>query len=114
MKTVPDSFTPNTHPAKTTEETKQNQDLKGIWEEILNKLPKKIKQRSIETWLRPCKLHEITDTEIVISVRNEFSRKLIAQSYSEDIFKASTEVFAAAYSIRFITRSDNDFEPNEV
>jgi len=110
MKTVPDSFTPTTHPTSSIIKIEQSQDLKEVWEEILNKLPKKIKQSSIETWLRPCRLHEITDTELVISVRNEFSRKLIAQSYSEAIFKASKEVFAAAFSIRFITRNENNFE----
>jgi chromosomal replication initiator protein len=48
-------------------------------------------------------LVEINDQELVIAVKNEFSRKLIAQSYSEAIHKSSKEVLAASYSIRFTT-----------
>ena len=103
MKTVTDSFTPTDHPLDEINYRKETQNLKVIWAKILENLPKKIKQTSIETWLRPCLLVEINDQELVIAVKNEFSRKLIAQSYSEAIHKSSKEVLAASYSIRFTT-----------
>ncbi|MEB3314675.1 MAG: chromosomal replication initiator protein DnaA [Candidatus Melainabacteria bacterium] len=103
MKTVTDSFTPTNHPLDEINCKQETQNLKVIWAKILENLPKKIKQTSIETWLRPCLLVEINDQELVIAVKNEFSRKLIAQSYSEAIHKSSKEVLAASYSIRFTT-----------
>ncbi|MFM7366739.1 MAG: DnaA N-terminal domain-containing protein, partial [Sphaerospermopsis kisseleviana] len=89
MKTVTDSFTPTNHPLNEIKCKQETQNLKVIWAKILENLPKKIKQTSIETWLRPCSLIEINEQELVIAVKNEFSRKLIAQSYSEAIHKSS-------------------------
>ena len=121
MKTVTDSFTPTNHPLNDINNRKETQDLRVIWAKILENLPKKIKQTSIETWLRPCFLVEINEQELVIAVKNEFSRKLIAQSYSEAIHKSSKEVLAASYSIRFTTSSkhqdlilDDDLENADV
>jgi len=109
MKTIPESFSDTATPKTRLEDYNTKQYLRETWDEILVSLPKNIKKSSIETWLRPCSLSQINDNEIVISTKNEFSRKLISQSYGEAIHKASKEVLAASRNVRFtcaITEAD--------
>lgn len=128
MKTVPDSFTQVDHAYKNLREENceislpnENQksifknvisaeNINDIWSLILEKLLKLIKRTSINTWIKPCKVLSINDEEIVIAVKNEFTRKFIMQSFSEAIYKATKEVLAASIKLRLVISAETNPE----
>ncbi len=131
MKIVPDSFTQIKHAhenlteennEKKSPETNQENSFKNeisaeeindIWLLILEKLSKLIKKTSINTWIKPCKVLSLNEEEIVIAVKNEFTRKFIMQSFSEAIYKATKEVLAASIKLRLVINSETIHEPNK-
>ena len=130
MKTVPDSLTqieraheqeinpkneneitnPNptelNYPEQETEVSFSQEEINGFWQEILKVLSKNLKKTRLNTWIKPCKVLSISETEILISVKNEFTRKFIMQSFSEAIYQAVKEVLAASVQVRFIIQDN--------
>ena len=117
IKTVTDSLTqikhahahsqrtenfPHTNQENNFKNELTSEEIKDIWSQILDKLSSLVKKTSIKTWIRPCKVIAINSEEIVIAVKNEFTRKFIMQSFSESIYQASKEVLAASIKLRLV------------
>ena len=117
IKTVTDSLTqikhahahsqrtenfPHTNQENNFKNELTSEEIKDIWSQILDKLSSLVKKTSIKTWIKPCKVIAINSEEIVIAVKNEFTRKFIMQSFSESIYQASKEVLAASIKLRLV------------
>lgn len=83
--------------AKTTD-NKENYTL--IWAKALLILEKQLKPITFKTWINKLKLIDIQADIAVISVKNEFTRNFIQQSYIKVIQEALKEVEAKSYAIR--------------
>jgi chromosomal replication initiator protein len=83
------------HPVITTETTK-------IWHKVLTILAKKLKKPSFETWIKPNFLIKIESEFAVISVRNEFTRNFLLQSFASNIQNALKEVTGTCLALQFL------------
>jgi chromosomal replication initiator protein len=72
------------------------------WQQVLNYLSKKLRKPSFETWIRPSKLINIEKGFAVISVKNEFTRNFISQSFVDVIQEALKEVLKTSLGLRII------------
>lgn len=107
-----------TRPEKQTEiqdkkaEFEISNETIELWTKVLKLLSKKLKKPSFETWIKPNFLIKLEGEFAVISVRNEFTRNFLLQSFAKNIQAAITEVTGKAHALRFVISSDfaNPFE----
>ena len=83
---------------KNNTDSKENYSF--IWSEVLNYLEKKVRKIPFNTWISKLKLTDLQDDLSVISVKNEFTKNFIQQSYIKLIQQALQEVTAKSYAIR--------------
>lgn len=80
----------------------RDQNLDSDWLSILELLSKKLKTPSINTWLKPAKLVNLSNDFVTIAVKNEFSRNFIHQSYKDHLQKAFKEHYAVSLGLQII------------
>jgi len=83
-----------------------------IWTQALELLSKKLKKPSFETWIKPNFLMNIEGEFALISVRNDFTRNFLLQSFAKNIQEVIKEVTGKALALRFVINKhdQNPFE----
>lgn len=71
-----------------------------IWTEVLSFLAKKVRKITFDTWISKLRLEELKTDLAIITVKNEFTKNFIQQSYIATIQEALLEVTAKSYAIR--------------
>ena len=86
-----------------------------IWTKVLELLSKKLKKPSFETWIKPNFLLGTENEFALISVRNDFTRNFLLQSFAKNIQDALKEVTGKAMALRFVINNThtNPFESFE-
>jgi chromosomal replication initiator protein len=77
-----------------------------IWSKALAILAKKLKKPSFETWIKPNFLIKIESEFAVISVRNEFTRNFLLQSFASSIQNALKEVTGSSLALQFLINNN--------
>jgi len=69
-------------------------DTRKIWNQFLDLAKDKIPKSSFQTWIRPANLKSISleNQEVVLEVKNEFSKNLVIQNYYKIILKIFEEL----------------------
>ncbi len=75
---------------------------KEVWFEALQILSKKLPQPTIQTWIKPAQLLEISNGEAVIGVANDFSVGILANQHREALANAISEVAQEKLTIRIV------------
>ncbi len=82
-----------------------------LWEGALAILEKKLPQPSFESWIKPVKLLEIDDREIVLAVQNDFMRTMVA-NYKTQILSAFQELLDTSEPLSLRVETQQDLEPS--
>ena len=81
-------------------------ELEKIWLDVQVHLSKELKGPSFQTWIKPSKLIELTDSKAIIAVRNEFNRNFLKQSYSEKIISCIERTIKRKILLEIIVNPD--------
>lgn len=81
-----------------------------IWNQALEILAKRLPSPTLDSWIRPAQLIEITANETVLAVNNDFSKNWIASRNLKDIENALTQVLGRTITCRIIV--DDSVKPN--
>lgn len=77
-------------------------DIITIWLDTLEILKKRLKKPSFETWIKPSFLVDIKEEFAMISVKNDFTRNFLLQSFAKDIQIALKETSGKALALNFL------------
>jgi chromosomal replication initiator protein len=97
----------------TFSQEKSNEDKEKytiIWTDVLTYLQKKVRKITFNTWISKLRLEELKTDLAVISVKNEFTKNFIQQSYIEAIQEALKEVTAKSYAIRLEVNDNQNLD----
>lgn len=86
------------------------ENIHDLWDEILNKLQKKISKPSFETWLSQTKAKELVENTFYVSVPSEFTKNWLDQRYTKIIGNLLYEITGAKLSVKFIISDQNPHE----
>ncbi len=84
----------------------QTKELSSNWQDCLNILRTKVQPQSYNTWLKPTKLINANQDELMISVPNRFVASWLEGHYIEHINEAVLSTFGQKRSIRFTVSPD--------
>ena len=87
---------------------KPSAQLESIWQQLLEKLSKKLKKTSVNTWIKPCKPVSLDSESLVLATKNEFTRKFISQSFGQVIYECTKELLASPISVRIIVDASQE------
>ncbi len=77
--------------------------LSVLWGRVLERVSPEIAPRSVETWLKPTALTDLTQNEAVLSVPNHFFGGWIKEHYTEQIQRAlAEEIGQTQISVSFV------------
>lgn len=82
-----------------------------LWEGALAILEKKLPQPSFESWIKPVKLLELEDREVVLAVQNDFMRTMVA-NYKTQILSAFQELLDTSEPLSLRVETQQDLEPS--
>lgn len=83
-----------------------NNEIENIWNLTQAHLSKEMKGPSFQTWIKPSKLINITDSTAIIAVKNEFNKNFLKQSYIDKISSAIERVIRKKIEVEIIVKSD--------
>ncbi len=72
------------------------------WEAILSIIELETSSVSFNTWFKDTELIDIEETELVVSVKNEFTKEILNTRYLELIRNSALQVLNKEYAIKFI------------
>lgn len=81
-----------------------------LWDGALAILEKKLPQPSFESWIKPVKLIELDDREIVLGVQTDFMRTMVA-NYKTQILSAFQELLDTTEPLGLRVEIQPDLEP---
>ena len=68
------------------------QTLQGLWDEVLERLQSQLSRPTFETWIKPARIEELSDTDLTITTPNPFARNWLQKHYLGTINSVVTEV----------------------
>ncbi|MBS4022087.1 MAG: chromosomal replication initiator protein DnaA [Dethiobacter sp.] len=87
------------------------QELQEIWQATLSEVEKQLSKPSFETWLKTTRPLSLTDSTLIISVPNDFTKDWLVTRYAGMLKKALQDVCNSDYDIHFVTpRINGDSE----
>lgn len=95
-------------PEIRTENPELSTETIEIWTKALELLSKKLKKPSFETWIKPNFLLKIEGEFAVISVRNDFTRNFLLQSFAKNIQEVIKEITGKALALRFVINNEHE------
>lgn len=72
------------------------------WEAILSIIELETSSVSFNTWFKDTELIDIEETELVVSVKNEFTKEILNTRYLELIRNSALQVLNKEYAIKFV------------
>ena len=83
-----------------------NNHLEKIWQDVLGHLSKELKGPSFQTWIKPTKLINLSESLATIAVKNEFNKNFLSQCYLEKIKDAVSKVLRKNTQVEITVKSD--------
>ena len=72
------------------------------WEAILSIIELETSSVSFNTWFKDTELLDIEETELIVSVKNEFTKEILNTRYLELIRNSALQVLNKEYAIKFV------------
>ena len=82
----------------------------GVWNEVSGRLREALKENTFSTWFGEVEATQITDSEFVLAVPNDFTRDWI-DGHFVDLISAVVEETAGERSVRLVIREPRVEEP---
>ncbi len=83
-----------------------------IWEDLLIQVKPNISQQAFDTWFKPTSLLSVSETEINVSVPNQFFGEWIREHYYQTLKKAVEREFSQEdMNIHFLVQEDDKVAP---
>ncbi|MEM6592521.1 MAG: chromosomal replication initiator protein DnaA, partial [Cyanobacteria bacterium P01_C01_bin.73] len=76
------------------------QGLEGLWSQVLNRLNQELSGPTFETWIKPARIHTMTDRVLTIATPNPFARNWLQKHYVGAIAQAVNDVVGYALDIQ--------------
>ena len=80
--------------------------INDLWNEILRILSDKLTPTSISTWFDDCHPYEIGDNKIIIVAKNEFTKGILSNRFSDAIKSACYDLFSCDFDVIIITEEE--------
>ena len=84
-----------------------------LWDAVLKILSSDLTPTAIQTWFSDCRPVDWTGGKLVLSVKNEFTRKIIEQRFSEKIKAALRELFSEDVDVLLLAGDEEVLNYNE-
>ncbi|MDA0865722.1 MAG: chromosomal replication initiator protein DnaA [Cyanobacteria bacterium] len=82
------------------------QTLQGLWDEVLERLQSQLSRPTFETWIKPARIEELSDTDLTITTPNPFARNWLQKHYLGTINSVVTEVLGHSVDIQVMVDTD--------
>lgn len=83
-----------------------NCELEKIWQDVQGHLMREMKGPSFQTWIKPSKLIELTESKAVIAVKNEFNKNFLVQCYLEKITYCVEKTIKKKIQLEIVVKAD--------
>ena len=83
-----------------------NCDLEKVWCDVQGHLVREMKGPSFQTWIKPSKLVELTESKATIAVKNEFNKNFLMQCYLEKIVSCVEKTLKKKINVEIVVKSD--------
>ncbi len=84
-----------------------NQDPLELWSKALASLQKEFDSQLFDRWLKPIKIRELDENEVVLIVRDDFFKSWVMDHYQDKIYSALKNILNnPEISIRFIIETE--------
>lgn len=80
--------------------------IEKIWQDVQAILSKEIKGPSFQSWIKPSKLIELNENNVVLAVKNEFNKNFLKQYYFEKIINAVEQVLKKKVTLEIVVKGD--------
>lgn len=84
--------------------------LEGLWSQVLDRLKQELSGPTFETWIKPARVHDMTDQAIIIATPNPFARNWLQKHYVGAIAKAVNEVLGRSLDIQVTVAANGTAE----
>ena len=84
--------------------------LEGLWSQVLDRLKQELSGPTFETWIKPARVHDMTDQAIIIATPNPFARNWLQKHYVGAIAKAVNEVLGRSLDIQVMVAANGTAE----
>ncbi len=82
------------------------QTLQGLWDEVLERLQGQLSRPTFETWIKPARIEELSDTALTITTPNPFARNWLQKHYLGTINTVVAEVLGHPVTIQVMVDTD--------
>lgn len=89
------------------EDLRLEKPLREIWKQAVELISRQVTTATLETWIRPMRLVEITDSTVRLAVSNEFQRKWILDYHLATISKVMQEVLRRPVEVRLAVETSD-------
>ncbi|MBF2034768.1 MAG: chromosomal replication initiator protein DnaA [Leptolyngbyaceae cyanobacterium T60_A2020_046] len=73
--------------------------LDGVWNQVLERLQTQLSRPTFETWIKPARAQDLSDTALVITTPNPFARNWLQKHYLGTIASVATDVLGRPIDI---------------
>ena len=84
------------------------ENIDSLWNQVLEKIKKKISKPSFETWMKATKAHTLKGDNLTVIAPNEFNRDWLEERYADLIADLLFEVTGEEIKAKFITPPNQD------
>jgi chromosomal replication initiator protein len=73
--------------------------VEGLWNHVLEKLQGQLSEPTFETWIKPARIQELSETTLTITTPNPFARNWLQKHYLPTIAEVANEVLGHSVEI---------------
>ncbi|MEO0533505.1 MAG: chromosomal replication initiator protein DnaA [Cyanobacteria bacterium P01_A01_bin.123] len=84
--------------------------LEGLWSQVLDRLKQELSGPTFETWIKPARVHDVTEQAIIIATPNPFARNWLQKHYVGAIAKAVNDVLGRSLDIQVMVAANGTAE----
>jgi chromosomal replication initiator protein len=73
--------------------------VEGLWNHVLEKLQGQLSEPTFETWIKPARIQELSETTLTITTPNPFARNWLQKHYLPTIAEVANEVLGHSVDV---------------
>ncbi|NER82995.1 MAG: chromosomal replication initiator protein DnaA [Leptolyngbya sp. SIO1D8] len=84
--------------------------IDGLWQQVLEQLQNQLSRPTFETWIKPARIHDLSDETLVITTPNPFARNWLQKHYLSTISKVVADLLGRPVEIQVVVGSGDQVD----